>query len=259
MTGAANGIFMNTDNITAQLQNWDNFCRYHANSDWNGTWTRYSAQRKIIESFNCIRSFQISTDGSEIYHQNHYTYADGRKETKTFGPYQKPVTRCLFLDNSFSWGSTKIESDSNFGFETGFRYEDRRTSVVIMYDKAGSLEMILVIVESLNTFPEKPNSPFVKEFSRNGRGTAKTITSDWLVSSPIDVSWNRLENLGDDYQTLYFSDGISITSPQQIASRQDFLAAVDWQINPNLLQRGIRNYDSSGFIGFTLQTFIFDT
>ncbi|PMB00431.1 hypothetical protein CI594_10380, partial [Fischerella thermalis CCMEE 5196] len=89
---------MNTDNTAAQLQNWDNFCRYHANRDWYGTWTRYSAEVEIIESFNCIRSFKISADGSEIYHQNHYTYADGTKETKIFGPYQKPITRALFLD-----------------------------------------------------------------------------------------------------------------------------------------------------------------
>ncbi|MCX7596227.1 MAG: DUF3598 family protein [Fischerella sp.] len=51
------------DNVAAQLQKGDSFCRYYANSDWKGTWTRYSPQGEISESFNSIRSFQMSADG----------------------------------------------------------------------------------------------------------------------------------------------------------------------------------------------------
>jgi hypothetical protein len=250
---------MMTDNKAAQLQNWHNFCRYHANRDWYGTWTRYSADGEIIESFNCIRSFKISADGSEIYHQNHYTYADGTKETKTFGPYQKPITRSLFLDNSFSWGSQKIELGANFGFETGLSYEDRRASVVIMYDEAGNLERILVIPENLTSFPETPTPPLAKkciESNHNWKGTAKTITPDCIVSSPVDISWNQLEKLGDNFRTLHFCDGISVTCPAKIVATQEFFAAVEWQVNPNLLIRAIRNYDSCDFTNFTLQTFV---
>ncbi|MBF1989301.1 DUF3598 family protein [Fischerella thermalis] len=250
---------MSTNNTAAQLQNWDNFCRHHANRDWYGTWTRYSAEVEIIESFNCIRSFKISADGSEIYHQNHYTYADGTKETKTFGPYKKPITRALFLDNSFSWGSHKIELGSNFGFETGLSYEDRRAGVVIMYDEAGNLERIVVIPENLTSFPETPTPPSTKksiESDQNWKGTAKTITPDCIVSSPVDIYWEQLEKLGDNFRTLHFCDGISVTFPPKIVTTQKFFAAVEWQVNPNLLMRAIRNYDSCDFTSFTLQTFI---
>ncbi|MFB2768831.1 DUF3598 family protein [Pelatocladus sp. BLCC-F211] len=252
---------MSIDKTAAQLQNWDNFCRYHVNRDWYGTWTRYSADGQIIESFHCIRSFKNSADGNEIYHQNHYTYADGTKETKTFGPYQKPITRALFLDNAFSWGSSKIESGSNLVFETGLSYEDRRASVVIQYDQAGNLEKIVVIPENLTSFPETPTPRFQKESIESinkWKGTAKTITPDCIVSSPMDISWSQLEKLGDSFQMLHFCDDISITCPARISLKQDFFAVVEWQVNPSFLQRAIRYYESCNFSNFTLQTFFAD-
>ena len=84
----------------------------------------HSPDGEVTDSFQCIRSFHLNQEGNEINHQNHYIYADGKKETKTFGPYKKPDTRALFLDNSFSWGSILVLAESRFGFETGFRYED---------------------------------------------------------------------------------------------------------------------------------------
>ena len=249
---------MSTETTAAQLQNWNNFCQYHANNDWYGTWTRYSADGQIIETFHCIRSFHVSDNGNEIHHQNHYTYADGTKETKTFGSYKKPITRSWFLDNTFSWGSTKVESGSNFGFETGLRYEDKRTNVVIMYD-AGNLERITVIPETLTIFPENPSPTSAKELSGNWVGTAKNMTPNWMVSSPVPASWQPLENLADDYQIFHFSDGISISCPRKVAIGKSFLAAVDWQIYHNLLQRGIRNYKDSSLTNFTLQTFSLTT
>ncbi|KOP23154.1 hypothetical protein AMR41_27610 [Hapalosiphon sp. MRB220] len=250
---------MSTDNTAAQLQNWDNFCRYHVNRDWYGTWTRYSADGQIIESFHCIRSFKNSADGNQIYHQNHYTYADGTKQTKTFGPYQKPITRALFLDNAFSWGSSKIESGSNLAFETGLSYEDKRASVVIQYDNSGNLEKIVVIPENLTSFPAIPTPGLKKELIESvdhWKGTAKTITPDWIVSSPVEISWSQLEKLDDSFQTLHFCDGISITCPPTKLLTQNFFAVVEWQVNSNLLLRAVRNYDSCDFSNFTLQKFI---
>lgn len=246
---------MSTDAFARQLQNWDNFCRYHANSDWYGTWTTYSPDGEVVEFFQCVRSLQIGDDGREIYHQNHYTYTDGKKETKTFGPYRKPMTRALFLDNSFSWGSTKVESGSNFGFETGFRYEDRRASAVVMYNDSCSLSKIIVIPEHLASFPEKTTGWSARELSGNWEGTGKTMTPDWIVSSPVETSWKRLKNLGDNYLTLHFPDGISIICPQKVESGKEFFAAVDWRVTPSKLHRGSRQYDASGFTNLTLETF----
>ncbi|WP_336622317.1 hypothetical protein [Chlorogloeopsis sp. ULAP01] len=38
-------------------------------------------------------------------------------------------------------------------------------------------------------------------------------------------------------------------------SEKDLCLAINWQITPNFLQRGIHTYDPSGFISFTLETF----
>ena len=99
--------------MNPQEQNWHNFCQHHE-GDWHGTWTRYSPEGKNLESFQCIRSLKVSKDRREIYHQNHYIYAEDKKETKLFGPYQTQTTSALFLDKSFSWGSKQIESGANF-------------------------------------------------------------------------------------------------------------------------------------------------
>jgi hypothetical protein len=119
--------------INAKLQNWNNFCLYHT-GDWYGTWTIYSPDLKVKNKFKCLRSLHSTADGSEITHQNSYTYTDSKTEVKNFCPYQKPKRTALFLENSFSWGSTTVESNSVFGFETGFRYDDKRASAAILYD-----------------------------------------------------------------------------------------------------------------------------
>ena len=241
--------------MEAQLQNWDNFCRYHATGDWYGTWTRYSPKGEVIESFQCIRSLQASEDGSEINHQNHYTYADGKSETKTFGPYKKPNTVVLFLDNSFSWGSTKVESGSSFSFETGFRHEDRRASAAVAYNDSGRVQRIIVIPEHLASFAEESPAPPADRISGNWQGTLKKMTPDLIVSPPVATSWNQLENLSENYQTLHFPDGISLSCPRQVESGKEFFMAVDWLINPTLLQRCIRHYGISGFTSLTLELF----
>jgi Domain of unknown function (DUF3598) len=247
---------MSKDTMTEKLQNWNNFCQYHANNDWYGTWNTYSPDGQLVEYLQCIRSFHLSEDDSEIYHQNHYTYADGKKETKTFGPYKKPNSKSLFLDNSFSWGSTNIETGSNFGFETGFRYEDRRISVVVVYDGTGKMEKIVAISEHLASYSEESKLRSAKDISENWQGTGKTMTPDWVVSPPVTASWNQLENLVEDYLTLHFIDGISICCPRKIEAEKEFCLAADWLVNPNLLQRGIRQFDTSGFTGLTLEILV---
>ncbi|MDM9381227.1 DUF3598 family protein [Chlorogloeopsis sp. ULAP01] len=54
---------------------------------------------------------------------------------------------------------------------------------------------------------------------------------------------------------LYFSDGVYISYLRNMYSEKDLCLAINWQITPNFLQRGIHTYDPSGFISFTLETF----
>jgi hypothetical protein len=86
-----------------QYANWERFCRYHI-GNWYGSWTPYTLDGVALAPWQCIRSFQLTTDGRAITHQNHYRYTDGRQETKTFGPYTPATTRGVFVEASFSWG-----------------------------------------------------------------------------------------------------------------------------------------------------------
>ena len=87
--------------------NWERFCRYHV-GDWYGLWTPYTVDGVALAPRQCIRSFQRTADGHAITHQNHYRYADGRQETKTFGPYTPATTRGVFVEASFSWESPAV-------------------------------------------------------------------------------------------------------------------------------------------------------
>jgi hypothetical protein len=241
--------------MAAQLQNWDTFIKYHVNCDWHGIWYRYSSDVKLLESFAGVRSFHANEDGSEVTHQNYYQYQDGKTEIKTFGPYKKPTIRALFLDNSFTAGSAKIEIGSIFGFETGFRYENRRAEAITIYDESGNLQKMTFIDEQLGTPPQITTNLHPQEVSGNWQGIAKTITAELTISSPIVTSWQPAENLAKDYQTLHLSNTVSITCPQTIAGEQDFFYVVDWLVQPSLLLRGIRKYEASNFTNFTLETF----
>jgi hypothetical protein len=243
--------------LDAQLHNWESFIKYHVNCDWYGIWSRYSADGKVTESFTGIRSFHENEDGSEVTHQNHLKYADGQSETKTFGPYKKPHIRSLFLDNSFSAGSLKIEPGKIFGFETGFRHENKRAELITIYNQNGNLEKFTFIEEKLVTFPKPiPHLP-PPEINGNWQGKSKTITSNLLISEEKITRWQPLENLVQDNKIFHFPQNLSVSCPHQINIDQELSYVVDWLARPSLLLRAIRKYDASGFISFTLETFDF--
>jgi len=253
MLNLSNPVGQSTVTI-AQLQNWENFCQYHQ-GDWYGTWTRYSAVGEVLESFQCTRSFHLSKDGNQINHKNHYTYADGKLETEVFGPYKKPITRALYLENSFSWGSTMVKPGTHFGFETGFRYEGRRASAVAMFDEKGELQQLIIISEHLGSFTGHPPGSPANELSGNWQGRLQTMAPNWMISSEVESPWKMLDHLAEEYLTLHFTEGISLSCPQLLKPENEFFLAVDWLISPARLQRGIRHFDKFGFTNFTLQTF----
>lgn len=239
----------------SQLCNWESFCRYHAIGDWHGVWTRYDSDKKIIESFKCIRSFRQNVDSTEVNHENYYTYNEGRKETKTFEPYKKPNVKGIFINNSFSWGSKKVELNSAFGFETGFKFEKKGVSVAVIYDQSSKLQRITVIVENLGDLNHKSNLDLATYDKSEWQGTRFATTPE-LIKLPSEVtSWRRIEDLGNDYFTLHHSDKLSVSCPQELKIEKEFILIVDWQVNPTLLQRGTRCFDTSGFKSFNLENF----
>jgi hypothetical protein len=245
---------MSSSITDAQLQNWENFCRHHAIGDWYGTWNIYDLEGKLIRQFKCIRSFQVTADGNEINHQNYYIYPDNTTKLETFQPRKKPNKEALFLETSFSWGSTEVKASSIFFFEIGFRNEDRRRSAVVRYNEDGTVD-ILIISEHLGSFSNE--SPLPLENQLDGwEGIATSMTpNDCIVSPTQAILWMPLEDLNKKYLTLHLQNGISISVPHQIESGQNFFLAAEWLVNPTLLQRSIRHFDTSEFISFTLEVF----
>src|SRR5215813_12551942 len=135
--------------------NWERFCRYHV-GDWYGLWTPYTVDGVALTPRQCLRSFQRTTDGRAIAHQNHYRYADGRQETTTFGPYTPATSRGVFVEASFSWGSPAVAGATPFAFETGFRAAERRVSLVVRSDAHGGWQPLVVITEHLGRCAERP-------------------------------------------------------------------------------------------------------
>ncbi|MBW4621665.1 MAG: DUF3598 family protein [Cyanosarcina radialis HA8281-LM2] len=240
-----------------RLKNWDNFASYHALGDWYGYLIRHSSEGEVIDFLKCIRSFNLSQDRSEIYHQNRYIYADGKSRSKSFGSYKKPLVEALYLDNSFSWGSTHITPGSSFGFETGFRLENRGSSAVLMYDESGKNSRLTIHIEQLGSFPNEA-SLAIKESSNKWKGYLKYLTPDLVMSDAEACEYKPLDELSDRYQIFAACGGISICYPRQIESGIEMFFAVDWLVAPTRRQRAIRHYDRSGFTLLTLQTFTTD-
>lgn len=239
---------------TWQIDNWNRFAENHR-GDWYGTWFRYSPSAEVDEVFRCIRSFHLSEDQRAIKHQNHYIYSDGREETKHFGPYPQPFVRSLFLNNSFSWGSKEVKAGESFFFETGFRFQTKRCSLGTVYNDGGNLEKTVAIAENLDNFAKIPDLLPPEAISHQWKGTLTRITPDFKVSSISESTWKPLSDLNNDYLTLFLTYGISLHCPPQITPGKEFVLAVDWLVNPNLLHRGIRHFDSTGFTAFALEVF----
>ena len=242
--------------MNLELQNWDNFCRYHVGK-WHGVNTRYSPKKEVIDSWNIVTNLEVSQDGSQINHKDYLTYTDGKTELKTFGPYVKPITSALFLDNSFCWGRKILEPESIFIFEIGLRSESKRVLAFTKYDDSGNLEYISISPQLIsNNVSEQSQISVLTKTRKNWQGKLKTIRPDLTVLEPVDISWESLKDLNQDYLTLDFQDNLSVSCPQNIKRDKEFFIVVDWFVNPVLLQRGVGYYDASCFNRFELQIFI---
>ena len=171
---------------TWQIDNWYRFAENH-HGDWYGTWFSYSPSAEVNKVFRCIRSFHLSEKDWVINHQNHYIYSDGQQETKHFGPYPQPVVKSLFLENSFSWGSSEVKAGESFAFETGFRFQTKRSSLAAVYNNDGNLEKAVAIAETLDNFAEIPDFLPPEAITHQWKGTLTRITPDFKVSSIVEL------------------------------------------------------------------------
>jgi uncharacterized protein DUF3598 len=237
-----------------QDANWERFCRYHI-GDWYGLWTPYTVDGVALVPRQCIRSFQRTADGRAITHQNHYRSADGRQETKTFGPYTPATTRGVFVEASFSWGSPAVDGATPFAFETGFRAAERRVSLVVRSDAHGVWQPFVVITEQLGRCAERPPAVEIPALPRGWRGLRRMITSDLRVSSAESLAWRRLEEVDEDRLTVRVPGGLAVSLPRRLAPGQPWVGIVEWTVEATTVYRGIRTYEVTGFAQFSLDQF----
>jgi hypothetical protein len=237
-----------------QDANWQRFCQNHV-GDWYGTWTPYTVDGVALTPWQCIRSFQFTADGRAITHQNHYRYADGRQETKTFGPYTPATTRGVFVEASFSWGSPAVAGATPFAFETGFRAAARRVSLVVRSDAHGVWQPLLVITEHLGRCAERQPVVGSPALPRECRGLRRTITPDLRVSPADPIAWRRLEELDEDRLTVRVPGGLAVSLPRRLAPGQPWVGIAEWAVEATTVHRGIRTYEATGFAQFSLDQF----
>jgi hypothetical protein len=234
--------------------NWERFCRYHV-GDWYGRWTPYTLDGVALTPRQCIRSFRLTTDGGAITHQNHYRSADGRQETTTFGPYTPATMPAVFVEASFSLGSSAVAGATPFAFETGFRAAERRVSLVARSDAHGVWQPLVVITEHLGQFAERPPVVEIPALPRGWRGLRRTITPDLRVSTAEPIAWCRLEEVGEDRLTVRVPGGMAVSLPRRLAPGQPWVGIVEWAVEASTVHRGIRTYEATGFAQFSLDQF----
>ena len=124
-----------------------------------------------------------------------------------------------------------------------------------VYNDDGNLEKAVAIAETLDNFAEIPNFSPPEAISHQWKGMSTGITPDFKVSFVAESTWKPLSDLNNNYLTLFLTYGISLHCPPQITPGKEFVLVVDWLVNPNLLYRGIRHFDRTGFTAFTLEVF----
>jgi hypothetical protein len=234
--------------------NWERFCQYHI-GDWYGIWTPYTLDGVALAPWQCIRSFQLSVDGRAIIHQNHYRYADGRQETKIFGPYTPATTHAVFVEASFSLGSPAVAGATPFAFETGFRAAERRVSLVARSDAHGVWQPLVVITEHLGRWAERQPAGGIPALPQGCRGLRRTITPDLRVSTAEPIAWRRLEEVGEDRLTVRVPGGLAVSLPRRLAPGQPLEGIVEWAVEATTVHRGIRTYEATRFVQFSLDQF----
>ncbi|MCM0592819.1 MAG: DUF3598 family protein [Gloeotrichia echinulata GP01] len=248
--------------MNAQEQNWLNLFGNHspAGFAWHGTWTRYSPEIEVINSFKGIRKFWANEDKTIIYHTNNYTYADGSTEEKKWQLDKQtcnqpdglihvalPNMRALSFGQGATGGvSKKFEPEKNFGVELFFKHEVWRTSVVIIYGINGDLERISHIREHLDSFPPESPGLEVKEINGQWIGERTSMDSALTISVTEPTPEIVLDPTNGINKTLFLPDGIVINAPERLKISQDFQLIAGRFVTENQFKRLTVKYDEHG-------------
>jgi hypothetical protein len=255
--------------ISLKQQNWQHFTLHHLR-DWYGIWTRYSPSGNVTNSFTSQRSFESNPQKTEIVQTNHYIYADGTTEKRSweynevsnsrwdglFHPESESMRGFFFGSGHAAWATTKLELGSYFAVELFFICNELRHSVGVVYDKLGSLLRIANIREDARGFPsqywsDELNQLPQRNFTGNWQGTSVVMTRDLKISAPIPTELKF--PLGSN-KTFFLPDGVSVSCPDQVDVGSCFTIAANWRLELETMQQLLIYYDESGsFCTLTLE------
>ncbi len=250
--------------------------------EWQGSFTRFSPQGKLIEDTPTVVSFE-GLNNNQTMRQIVRRFPANQPQNEKILEYSSLGRGILLFENgAFSQGSIQLAPFSEFGAELGLIDGDRRLRLVQLFDPNGQLDRITLIREKLagSTAAERPPLK-LDELVGEWQGEAVTIYPDWRLpdkySTKLQIAKNSNNQItqhlsipeGDSTRQisstariegsiLYFDgsspvnqvmllpDCASSTCPQQIIAGKAFFLEVGWLLQPNLRQRLIRRYDSKG-------------
>lgn len=151
----------------------------------------------------------------------------------------------FFEGGTFCKGSLQLAPGTEFGGEFGFIHGDRRHRLVLLYDKNGSRDQLVLIREFRVGSQASACPPLTAEqLAGPWRGSCSTISADW--PEPETTAVEAQFGAHELAELHWLDDGGYCRWPQQVSHRAAFSVEGGWLTAPDRLERLIRHYDSSG-------------
>ena len=245
----------------AAERNWHAFWNNHLGT-WKGSWTRYTPEGDVKESFASTREFTANSNTTEIVQNNRYRYLDGRSKNKQWSynlkdhnqrdgfahPASIPM-RGLALDIGAAALMIPSLAPNEFTpFELFLMDGDRRHSVGVLYGRDGVLLRTASIREQrgiASTVGWTDAIDQVEPWHPLGQwqGQQHQILKDLTRVPAKNVTWHWMEPEQSDQSNHYLPDRIILRCPERIIPMQPFSIRVIWMLSDDAVQTITVKYD----------------
>ena len=249
-----------TEQKTTQW-NWHAFWRHHIGT-WQGSWTRYTPDGNVKETFASTREFTANPAKTAIVQSNRYRYADGRSIEKEWSyniqdhnqldGFAHPASasmRGLALDNgAAAWLIPSLGTNQFKPFELFLMDGDRRHSVGVLYGKNGDLVRTASIREQrrgVSTVGWSDAILQLKPWHPNGQwqGQKIQILQDLSRVPAQNASWRWQDTEQSKQSNHFLPDRIILRCPERLTAGQAFSIEVIWMLNDDEMQTITATYN----------------
>lgn len=268
------------------MTQWD--CLLQNLGEWQGSFTRFSAQGDELEDTPTVVSLEGLNDNQTIRQIIRRLTPEPNEKVLEYSTLGRGIL--FFEDGAFSQGSLQFAPFSEFGAELGLIYGDRRLRLVQLFNRQSQCDRVTLIREHrAGTTTPDYSSLTVEDLIGTWNGEATTLYPDWrepstfsstlqiqregdrllqrlsfgsgissqAIASVAEIEGNRLTFTQgvQPVQVVLLPNGASSNCPIQIKSGEAFFLEAGWLIQPNLRQRMIRSYSDKGeWLSLTLVT-----